>query len=90
MYKNKLNQFMVARLFREDFDDKLFACSSAEECESLFLEAMEVRLHLSDMLNRIMKECREKQDYFDGLSSEKENVFKPLSRKLFSNDEEYD
>lgn len=89
MYKNKLNQFMTARLFREDFDDKLFACSSAEECENLFYEAMEVRLHLSDMLNRVMKECREKQDYFEGLSSEKDNMIKPANR-FYLNDEEYD
>lgn len=90
MYKNKLNQFMIARLFREDFDDKLFDCSSAEECESLFYEVAEVRLHLNDMLNRIWKECREKQDYFEELSSEQENVFKSLDEISTSNDEEYD
>ena len=59
------DQTEVARLFREDFDEKLFACSSAEECESLFYEAMEVRLHLSETINRVMKECREKQDYIE-------------------------
>lgn len=89
MYKNKLNQFMIAKLFREDFDDKLFDCSSAEECESLFYEVAEVRLHLNDMLNRIWKECREKQDYFEGLSLEKENMIKPANR-FYLNDEEYD